>query len=103
MKLRSASLLVTACLIFLLVACEPGTNLEYVNNSSQRVTVYEGGDQVAVLEPGESDKTVVINQFWTPEIKVVAADGQILLEDNITLDELREMDGKIVIIDLARP
>jgi len=44
-----------------------------------------------------------MEQYWTPDIRVVAEDGRVLLEDHITWDELKEMDCKIVITDPAAP
>ena len=99
MKLRSASLLVTAVLIFLLVACEPGMEVVYTNNTSQLVTVYKGGARAFDLEPGESKKPATVKKYWLPEIKIVGEDGRVLLEDRITYDELEKMGGKIVITD----
>ncbi len=99
MKLRSASLLVTAVLIFLLVACEPGMEVIFTNNTSQKVTVYEGGVRTFDLEPGESMNPARVKKFWVPEIKIVGEDGWVLLEDRITYDELEKMGGKIVITD----
>ncbi len=103
MKLRSASLLVTAVLIFLLVACEPGMEVVFTNNTSQKVTVYEGIVRTFDLEPGESMNPATVRQFWVPEIKIVGEDGRVLLEDHITYEELEKMGGKIVITDPGNP
>jgi hypothetical protein len=40
-----------------------------------------------------------MEQYWTPDIRVVAEDGRVLLEDHITWDEVKQMDCKIVITD----
>ena len=95
MKLRSASLLVTAYLIFLLVACEPGMEVVFTNNTSQKVTVYEGGVRTFDLEPGESKRPARVKKYWLPEIKIVGEDGRVLLEDHITYEELEEMVARL--------
>ena len=42
-------------------------------------------------------------RYWEPNIKVVAEDGRVLLEDHITWRELKEMNYRIVITDPGRP
>ena len=103
MKLRSVFLSVVAVLICLSVACEPGMAVVFINNTSQKVTVYKGGVRTFELEPGESKNPGAVRQFWVPEIRIVAEDGRVLLEDHITYEELEEMGGKIVITDPDRP
>ncbi len=75
----------------------------YTNNTSELVTVYKGGVRAFELEPGESKNPAAVRQFWIPEIKIVAEDGRVLLEDHITYDELEAMDGHIVITDPGNP
>ncbi len=84
-------------------ACEPGPPVQYENATSQRVTIFEGGVQSFTLEPHESIKITTLRKYWEPEIKVVAEDGRVLLEDHITWDEMRDMGSKIVITDPGNP
>ena len=94
-----------AALVFILagLACDPYPPVEYVNATSQRVTIYEGGKFFCSLEPHQSNETLADEDAWRPDIKVVAEDGRVLLEDHITWDELEEMGRKIVITDPQHP
>ena len=84
-------------------AGEPGCPSQYVNATSERITVYEDGGTGFTVEPHESRGIPAMEQYWTPNIKVVAEDGRVLLEDYITWDELKKMGCKIVITDPAAP
>lgn len=74
-----------------------------MNATSERVTVHEDGGARFTLEPHESKRITVPEQYWVPYHRVVAEDGRVLLEDYITWDELKKMDYKIVIMDPAAP
>jgi len=89
--------------LFAALGCEPGRIPEYENATSQRVTIYKDGIPAFSLEPHEAKKTGGFEEDWRPDIKVVAEDGRILLEDHITLDELKQTGYKIVITDPAHP
>jgi hypothetical protein len=81
------------------LACEPGRIPEYENATSQRVTVYKDGIAMFSLEPHGSTTIPMFKEDWLPNIRVVAEDGRVLLEDHITWDELKKMGYKIVITD----
>jgi hypothetical protein len=97
------ALLAALVLVFAGLACDPYPPVEYVNATSQRVTIYKSGKFSLALEPHQSVKAHASEDVWLPEIKVVAEDGRVLLEDHITWDELEEMDRKIVITDPEHP
>ena len=96
---RFALVIALLVLPFAAVACEPGCPAEYVNATSERITVYEDGGTGFTVEPHQSRGIPAMEQYWTPDIRVVAEDGRVLLEDHITWDELKEMDCKIVVTD----
>ncbi len=81
------------------VACEPWDVVEYENQTAERVLVYEGGELQFDLEPGETRKFNVTEEVWLSDIRIVTDDGQVILEDNISWEELRRMDFRIVIQD----
>ncbi len=88
------------------VACDdPGAAVEYIvtNSTSQRVTVYYEGVKAFDLEPSKSAKVGTRKQYGEPNIKVVAEDGRVLLEDHITWRELKGMNYRIVITDPDKP
>jgi hypothetical protein len=84
-------------LLFGALACEPWPDVEWENATSHRVAVYEGGKFEFNLEPHEIQPVSTSEDDWRSWIRVVAEDGRVLLEDEITWDELREMDYRIVI------
>jgi hypothetical protein len=100
---RYAALLGVLVAALAAFACEPGRIPEYENATSQRVTIYKDGIAAFSLEPHESTKIAMFEEDWLPNIKVVADDGRVLLEDHITWDEVREMGYKIVITDPEHP
>ena len=95
--------LIALLLLSAALACEPGRIPEYENATSQRVTVYKDGIANFSLEPHESTTIPMFKEDWSPNIRVVAEDGRVLLEDHITWDELKEMGYKIMITDPAHP
>ena len=98
------ALVSSAGLGFFLIACWlPGAGIDYINATSQRVTVYEGEVKAFAIEPRESAGVAMAKRYWEPNIKVVAEDGRVLLEDHITWRELKEMNYRIVITDPGRP
>jgi hypothetical protein len=100
---RSAAMLGVLVAALGAFACEPGRIPEYENATSQRVTIYKDGMPAFSLEPGESTGIAMFEEDWLPDIKIVAEDGRVLLEDHITWDELEEMGYKIVITDPEHP
>lgn len=103
LKVWRCALLAALVLVFAGLACDPWPPVEYENATSQRVTVYKSGKFSLALEPHQSVKAHASEDVWLPDIKVVAEDGRVLLEDHITWDELRQMDYKIVITDPEHP
>jgi len=89
--------LAMALALITITGCEPGPPVTYQNTTSQLVSVYEGGILSFTLEPHESKRIATLREYWVPNIKVVAADATVLLEDRISWDEMRDMDSKIVI------
>ena len=83
--------------LLLAIACEPWDVVEYENQTSEHVFVYKGGELQFDLKPGQTRKFNVTEEVWLSDIRVVTDDGQALLEDNISWDELRRMDFRIVI------
>ena len=100
---RYAALLGVLLAALAVLACEPWPPVEYVNATSQRVTIYEGGKFFCSLEPHQSNEAHASEDVWRPDIKVVGEDGRVLLEDHITWDELKHMGYKIVITDPQHP
>jgi hypothetical protein len=96
---RFALVIALLALPFAALACEPGRIPEYENATSQRVTVYKDGRGQFSLGPHESTTIPMFKEEWLPNIRVVAEDGRVLLEDYITWDELKKMGYKIVITD----
>jgi hypothetical protein len=84
-------------------ACENWPIVGWENATSQRVTVYAYGDFEFDVQPHQTKNIVNPASHWRPEIKVVAEDGRVLLEDHITWEEVREMGYKIVITDPEHP
>jgi len=82
-------------------ACEPWPTVQWENSTSQRVRVNAYGDSDFDLQPHQIRKITNSASHWRPEIRVVAEDGRVLLEDHITWDELKKMKYKIVITDPA--
>jgi len=93
---------ILGCIILLLlplVACEPGPPIKFTNQTDSRVTVYQGGELAFELGPGESRGIATLKKYWTPEVKVVSEDGEILLEEDFSWDRLDSLDWEIVITD----
>ena len=98
--------LLAAALLLLLVgalACEAWPGVKWENATSQRVAIHRGGEYAFSLEPHESQEVSTSEDDWRPEIRVVAEDGRVLLEDKITWDELGQMDYRIVITEPVHP
>jgi len=109
MSARRLLSFVIACLIFvpLASACQHDEiGVKYINETSGRVIVYVEtsiGITSFELEPHETEGESMFRKSWRPYIKVVADDGRVLLEDNITIEDLEELNYRIVITDPARP
>jgi len=84
-------------------ACENWPMVGWENATSQRVTVYAYGDFEFDVQPHQTKNIVSPASHWRADIRVVAEDGRVLLEDHITWDEVREMGYKIVITDPEHP
>jgi len=96
---------VIACLIFvpLASACHDDILVNYINETSEHVTVLKDGKPVFDLAPQGTRRSVMFRKNWLPDIKVVTDNGRVLLEDNITIDELEAMKYRIVITDSGQP
>jgi hypothetical protein len=98
-----AALLAALVVVLAGLACDPFPLVRWENTTSQRVLVYEDGESAFDLEPHECKKIVSREKGWLSDIKVVAEDGRVLLEDHISWEELKHMDYKIVITDPLHP
>lgn len=109
MSSRRLLCLVFACLVFAAIASachHDEIGVEYTNLTSQHVTVYKenvSGSRSFGLAPNESQRSSMFRKNWRPYVKVVTDDGRVLLEANITIDELKAMKYRIVITDPDPP
>lgn len=94
-------LVVALVLLLGALACEPWPGVTWENATPQRVAVYKDGKFAFRLEPQESQDVLASEDVWRPDVRVVAEDGRVLLEDHITWDELKKMGYRIVITDPA--
>ncbi len=81
------------------LGCEPGPAVDYTNQTALTVTVYEGGEFVFELQPGETRGVAGLKKDWIEEIMVVSSDGTILLDETITWEQVESMDHRIVITE----
>ena len=59
-----------AALGVLLIACWlAGASVDYINDTSQRVPVYEGGVKAFDIEPRESTGVAMAKRYWEPKVK----------------------------------
>lgn len=90
-------------LLLAALACERLPDVTWENATSLRVNVYEDGTLAFKLEPHESRVLSVSEDVWRPDVKAVAEDGRVLLEDKVTWRELEDMGFWITISDPASP
>ena len=89
--------LVVICSAALAQGCEPWDVVEYSNETEHRVSVYKGGEFQFKLGAGETRRFNVTEEVWLNEVRIVTDDGEVVFQDDITWDELREMSFRIVI------
>jgi hypothetical protein len=80
------------------LGCDDFPAVHYENRTSEAVRVFYGDDFVTQVEPGQNIGISSREDLWTPNVRVLALDGTVLLDASITWDELKEMDFTIVIL-----
>ena len=92
----------SCCIILaamLSIGCENDDIVDFVNETGHVVEVYQAGEFVFELDPGETRGIVLFSKDWTPEITVIANDGTILLDETIAWEQVESMDHRIVITE----
>lgn len=84
----------------LMAGCDPGADVTYVNDTATTVVVYLGDDlekREAVIPPHSSDTGLTIDAVWEDVIVVRDEQGEVLLRQELTWDELEAQDFRFVI------
>ena len=63
------------------LGCEPGRPVDFVNETDQVVQVYQGGEFVFELDPGETRGIAGFRKDWIEEIMVISSGGTVLLDE----------------------
>jgi len=82
------------------VACDPGAEITYVNQTNQRIGVYLGDNpknRDLILEPQETREGGTIKAVWQDVVVFRNDQGEVLYRMEITWDELERQGYRIVI------
>jgi hypothetical protein len=84
------------------VACDPGHSVTWVNETGRTVSVFAGDDPedlVTTLSPHSSKELGELKHLWEDVVVVKDEDGSILSRKEITWEELKAQDWRIVITE----
>lgn len=79
------------------VGCEPWPEVNFANETQVDVLVYQGGQLVYTLAPGETVEQDTTDEDWVGDIRVTTRNGKVLLDEIITYNDLGNRDFKIII------
>lgn len=89
--------LILGCLVISLLACEPWPIVAYHNETPERLLVYQDGEYQFDLQPGETRRFNMTEEVWSTDLRVLNEQGVIVLDEEITWEEVERRDFKIVI------
>ena len=94
------------CVLLMLgttVACDPGAGVSWVNETDETVVVYlrdEFVEEFGSTVPPRSTKTeAVIKAVWKDVVVIRDEQGNVLFRQELTWDELKAQDWRIVITE----
>lgn len=86
------------------VACDPGHSVTYVNNTPHKLWIFDAEDRlVTELEPFEESTGSELEHLWTGRRVAKTADGQVVFRVELTWEELKAQDWRIVIEEQGSP
>ena len=84
--------------------CDPGHNVTYVNRTPYMLWLYDAEDRVVTkLEPFETNTGGEFEHLWTGRRVARTGDGRVVFSVDLTWDELRAQDYRIVIEEQGIP
>jgi hypothetical protein len=98
------TLVALGVLLALGAACKPGANITYVNNTTHKVRVYKSNHHfVADLNPSQERTFSTYKHLWTGGILAETRNGRVVFSVDLTWDELKAQDYRIVIEEQGVP
>lgn len=94
---RLSGALLVACLVVFLVACDPGHEITYVNETDQHITVRLNGGVHAELGPHETKDVLTLEFIRARTISAENEGGRVIYSETLTWGDLRDKGWKIVI------
>jgi len=94
MRLMAATVIGLSCV--LLGACETTTTVTFVNETANETIIWEGRAEVTRLGPGEHETYVFGKHRGLLTLRATDAGGDILYEQSLTWDELKDLDRVVV-------
>lgn len=98
-----AVLLTLACIWLVgAVACDPGHEVTYVNETSQTMKFYLGDgldDYDGTLAPGSSWTGVVAEVVWEDAVVIRDVQDNVLYREELTWEEFKERDYRFVVTE----
>jgi hypothetical protein len=83
----------------LAVACDPGEGFRVENQTDQNISVYEDGNYIKDISPGDSvDFQILYFRNGLRTWQARGVDGELLAERTFTWDEINDTDGLEMIV-----
>ncbi len=83
-------------------ACDPGATVTWVNETDETVDIFAGDDAedfVTTLQPHSSTKLGELEHLWEDVVLVKDQNGNVLIREEITWDELEKQGFRFVITE----
>jgi len=98
--MRIASLAFVVALTLVTASCDPGAGITWINETDESVDIYLGDDldDFGLTVAANSSKELgTIEDVWEDVVIVRDQNGDVLLREDITWDELEAADFRFVI------
>jgi hypothetical protein len=95
--LSASVIVVTLALVSL--GCDPGHDVEYHNQTEERLSVYRFGRYDFTLEPGQQATYGVLEFSGSMTVEAKDDDGRVVYSSAFTWEQLRQMNWEIAITD----
>lgn len=96
---RLAVLGAMLALVWVSLGCDPGWAVRVENNTAQTVAVYEDGQQVNRVPPGETRNYAILKFTGRRTYEVKALDGKLLSKREFTWDEIDRQHGITITVE----